>query len=77
MRLLKVAGQSNDWSLVLLILQLAPTPQCEMRCLSKFALPAHNWVVLHCINIFCEGHHVFSMQPEGQTTVYAPCYAVC
>lgn len=46
MRLLKVAGQSNDWSLVFVILQLAPTPQCEMRCLSKFALPAHNWVVL-------------------------------
>ena len=45
MRLLKVAGQSNDWSLIVAVLQLAPTPQCEMRCLSKLALPAHSWVL--------------------------------
>ena len=72
MRLIKIAGQSNDWSLICAVLQLAPTPQCEMRCLSKFALPAHRWVLSHCSHILCKRHHVLSVQSEGQTSMLFP-----
>ena len=38
--LVKAEGQGNDWCLVLPILQLASTPQCEVGCTRKLALPA-------------------------------------
>ena len=38
--LLKAEGQGYHWGLVLPTAQLAPTPQCEMGCTTKLALPA-------------------------------------
>lgn len=38
--LLKAEGQGNDWCLVLPAAQLASTPQCEVGCTRKLALPA-------------------------------------
>lgn len=38
--LLKAEGQGNDWCLVLATAQLASTPQCEVGCTRKLALPA-------------------------------------
>ena len=49
--LVKAEGQGNDWCLVLPLAQLASTPQCEVGCTRKLALPACRAKLVHAIGL--------------------------